>query len=182
MEGDKEENIENINSFFQNSSFNNITGCPPSHSSSNLTSNSLDITVSENENSKKRSRGGGITCCVPQCYNNWKRNKNLSFYVIPKDVSLRKRWLANISRKDFKPTITHRVCSAHFEGGKKTYLNNVPTIVPKLLLKTPKKERNTRTSLGLLPEILSPIHGGQPEESITDETLLFEKKRTQHWR
>ena len=35
-------------------------------------------------------------------------------------------------RKDFKPTIGHRVCSEHFVGGKKTYLNNVPTLTPKI--------------------------------------------------
>ena len=34
--------------------------------------------------------GGGITC-VPNCYNNSKRNKELSFYVIPKDHDLRKK-------------------------------------------------------------------------------------------
>ena len=70
---------------------------------------------------------GGITCCVPECYNNNKRNKDLSFYVIPADKTLRKKWLNAISRKDFKVTPYHRVCSAHFSGGRKTYLNNVKT-------------------------------------------------------
>ena len=30
------------------------------------------------------------------------------------------RWLAMISWKDFTPTASHRVCSLHFAGGKKT--------------------------------------------------------------
>lgn len=34
-----------------------------------------------------------------------------------------------------------RICSNHFEGGKKTWLNNVPTIGPKTIKPTPTKER-----------------------------------------
>ena len=94
---------------------------------------------------------GGFTCCVPLCYNNSKDNdKSLSFYVIPKDPELRKKWLHMISRKNFKPTSGHRVCSEHFVGGKKTYDNNVPTIVPKIIKPTKFKERKSRNSLGLL--------------------------------
>ena len=37
-----------------------------------------------------------------------------------------------ISRKDLtNPGIGHRACSIHFVGDKKTYMNNVPTIVSK---------------------------------------------------
>ena len=39
--------------------------------------------VPEGEPAGKRTNYGGITCCVPQCYNNNKRNKDISFYVIP---------------------------------------------------------------------------------------------------
>ena len=67
--------------------------------------------------SSKKSKGGGITCCIPS------------------DKKLRKQWIAKISRKDFKPN-SHRVCSAHFVGGKKTYDNNIPTIVPKTIKPT----------------------------------------------
>ena len=49
-----------------------------------------------------------------------------------------------ISRKDFKePGSGHRVCSKHFEGGCKTYMNNVPTIVLKIKNATKRKERPT---------------------------------------
>ena len=57
---------------------------------------------------------------VPDCFNNDKRNKGVSFYKFPKDKELKKIWLQKISRKDFKLTNGHRVCSQHFEG-KKTY-------------------------------------------------------------
>ena len=64
------------------------------------------------------SEAGGFTCCVPGCYNNSKKHKGkFSFYNFPGDQTLRRQWLHNISRKDFRPTTGHRVCSAHFEGG-----------------------------------------------------------------
>ena len=80
---------------------------------------------------------GGFTCCVPGCFSNSNRDVDLSFYVIPNGKSkekilLRKKWLHMISRKDFQPTDGHRVCSKHFVGGRKTYMNNVPTLVPKM--------------------------------------------------
>ena len=90
------------------------------------------------------------TCCVPLCYNNSKRNRELHFYVIPKNRALRKVWLNKISRKNFKPGKGHRVCSAHFEGGqKKTYDNNIPTIVPKTNIQSRGKERTSRNSFSL---------------------------------
>ncbi|CAH3131869.1 unnamed protein product [Porites lobata] len=79
----------------------------------------------------------GFTCSVPGCFNNDKRNRGISFYKFPKDKKLKKIGLQQISRKDCKPTNGHRVCSQHFEGGKKTYLNNVPTVFP--LSKTHQK-------------------------------------------
>ena len=44
-------------------------------------------------------------------------------------------------------------------------MNNVPTIVPRLRSNTLVKGRNTRTSLGMLPEMMSPIH----EKNLDDE-------------
>ena len=92
------------------------------------------------QRSNMASKSGGFTCCVPGCFNNNKRNRNLSFYVFPQNEKLRKVWLRKISRKGFKPTSGHRVCSEHFEGGKKTYMNNIPTIFP---LKTHQKSKSS---------------------------------------
>ena len=91
------------------------------------------------------SEAGGFTCCVPGCYNNSKKhNGKFSFYNFPGDQNLRRQWLHNISRKDFRPTAGHRVCSAHFEGGSKSYQNNVPTVFPlqkshPKVIKTPRR-------------------------------------------
>ncbi|GAB0195739.1 THAP domain-containing protein 11 [Grus japonensis] len=71
----------------------------------------------------------GFTCCVPGCYNNSHRDKALHFYTFPKDEELRRLWLKNVSRagvsgcfSTFQPTTGHRVCSEHFQGGRKSYL------------------------------------------------------------
>lgn len=87
------------------------------------------------ENNESTKVVGGFSCCVPGCFNNSKKDKGrLSFYVIPKDPKLRKLWLHNISRKHFKPKEDqisgYRVCSEHFVGGIKTYINNIPIIFP----------------------------------------------------
>ncbi|XP_004371531.1 THAP domain-containing protein 11 [Trichechus manatus latirostris] len=79
----------------------------------------------------------GFTCCVPGCYNNSHRDKALHFYTFPKDAELRRLWLKNVSRagvsgcfSTFQPTTGHRLCSVHFQGGRKTYTVRVPTIFP----------------------------------------------------
>ena len=74
---------------------------------------------SQENNKMVAYSGGGFTCCVPGCFTNSKRDTHLSFYVFPKEKNLRRRWLHSISRKNFKPTTGHRVCSLHFKGGKK---------------------------------------------------------------
>ncbi len=76
------------------------------------------------------------------------RDRHLKFYEFPRGESkekqlLRKKWLHSISPKDFKPTSAHRVCSLHFPEGKKTYLNNFPSITPKTEGRKPVKERAT---------------------------------------
>lgn len=79
----------------------------------------------------------GFTCCVPGCYNNSHRDRELRFYTFPKDTTQREIWLKNISRagvsgcfSTFQPTTGHRVCSVHFAGGRKTYTIRVPTLFP----------------------------------------------------
>ena len=103
-----------INSFSEY--FNNQYNVDRFYFVSNLeSSNELDRSNNVASQASQSSASGGITCFVPMCYNNSKRNPSLSFYVIPKDQALRKKWLHMISRN------FHRVCPAHFTGGRKTY-------------------------------------------------------------
>jgi hypothetical protein len=79
---------------------------------------------------------GGYTCCVSDCSSNHKMNPELSFYSIPSGKSeeskeLRKRWINLISRKDFSPTIGHRVCSLHFQGDVKPIWTNFQRLFQK---------------------------------------------------
>ena len=48
----------------------------------------------------------------------WYVAKSISKKLTEK-AKRRRRWLHSISRKNFKPTTGHRVCSLHFKGGKK---------------------------------------------------------------
>ncbi|XP_030367117.1 THAP domain-containing protein 11-like [Strigops habroptila] len=93
----------------------------------------------------------GFTCCVPGCYNNSHRDKALHFYTFPKDKELRRLWLKNVSRagvsgcfSTFQPTTGHRVCSEHFQGGRKSYLVRVPTIFPLRGVNERKAQRAAR--------------------------------------
>ena len=95
---------------------------------------------------KQSTRSRGRTnCCVPQCSNNSLINPDLSFYKIPTDGPLQKRWLKRLKTKglcNIGPK--YKICSAHFQGGKKTYENNIPTI---FTVNTNEKPRKTLNSL-----------------------------------
>ena len=109
---------------------------------------------------KKGGGDGGFTCCVPGCFSNNKKNADLSFYNFPNGKSpesqeLRKKWIHLISRKNFTPTLGHRVCSQHFPGGRKTYMNCLPIIVPKTIkpmLTTPRSMTKARNRNYVCPE------------------------------
>ena len=74
-------------------------------------------------------RSGGRTCCVPQCSNNSRKNKELSFHKIPEDPILKRKWFKILKTKGLcNPSSNHTVCSLHFLGGKKTYENNIPSV------------------------------------------------------
>ena len=42
---------------------------------------------SQLKNKMASHSGGGFTCCVPGCFSNSKRDRNLSFYGFPKEKS-----------------------------------------------------------------------------------------------
>jgi hypothetical protein len=142
-----------------------------------MTTNTPNDIVQLKQNKK---RNGGFTCCVPKCFSNSVKHKNLSFYAFPnKDKNLRKIWLHKISRRDFKPTLTHRVCSKHFEGGKKTYMNKIPTILPKTVKPYMEKVRDTYNSKGLrktLPKILTKTIMFREEDKLREEVASLQVK------
>ncbi|XP_051509124.1 THAP domain-containing protein 11-like [Myxocyprinus asiaticus] len=116
----------------------------------------------------------GFTCCVPGCYNNSHRDRELRFYTFPKDPCQREIWLKNISRagvsgcfSTFQPTTGHRVCSVHFPGGRKTYTIRVPTLFPLRGVNERKSRRGRRrkVSSSVVPIITSEA---APVEEVGD--------------
>ena len=71
-------------------------------------------------------RRGGTTCCVPQCKSNSMKNPDISFYQFPPESSVKETWLNLLGIKK-QPLKSHKVCSPHFPGGKKT-LNSLQTM------------------------------------------------------
>lgn len=116
----------------------------------------------------------GFTCCVPGCYNNSHRDRDLRFYTFPKDPDQRETWLKNISRagvsgcfSTFQPTTGHRVCSVHFPGGRKTYTIRVPTLFPLRGVNERKNRRgrSRKISATVMP-IITNVVGSTNEATI----------------
>ena len=95
------------------------------------------------ENHRRKRSGGGTTCCIVGCVNNTNRNHELSFHKFPKEKRLSETWIHWAGMKDFQPSEHDRICGAHFPGGKKTYMNNIPYETPKLIKPTPSQPRST---------------------------------------
>lgn len=117
----------------------------------------------------------GFTCCVPGCYNNSHRDRELRFYTFPKDPVLRQQWLRNISRagvsgcfSTFQPTTGHRVCSVHFAGGRKTYTIKVPSLFPLRGV----NERRSRRGRGKKVLAAAPATATTPSGIVITRTVL----------
>ena len=91
-------------------------------------------------------------CCAYGCSNNRKRNSNLQFYRIPKELSQRKLWLRRIQCENCSPTDNSRICSEHFVGGAKSDDPEAEGYVPSIfsqshsLSNTPRRSRNSLKS------------------------------------
>ena len=75
----------------------------------------------------KDKKYGGTTCCVPLCRSNSVKNPELSFHKFPQDSSLKETWL-NLLHIDKQPLKSHKICSLHFPGGKKSF-GALPTVL-----------------------------------------------------
>ena len=126
---------------------------------------------------KKQEQGGcGSCCCIPLCtstfYDKNKCKSGIGLFKFPAETSLRRKWLAAISRyrrkggvDQFKITNATRVCEFHFKPdeirvskgiGRKTLLRgsvpfifkfkqseeNVRKLLPKRLFTTAEKEKS----------------------------------------
>ena len=60
-------------------------------------------------------------------------HKNLTFFSFPTDPKLKQKWVAALKARtmDYKWQSKHRVCSAHFPGGRRYGTNNIPAVFPR---------------------------------------------------
>ena len=73
-----------------------------------------------------------FNCCVPGCEINF-RNKpeDVDFYCIPKDPELRKTYNRILRNDSLKIASSNtRVCSTHWEGGRKLSRTHLPSVFP----------------------------------------------------
>ena len=77
-------------------------------------------------------------CAVGGCPHKSWIHKTLTFYSFPSDKKLKRKWISaiNLRTKSYKWTASDRVCSAHFRDGHKYGCNDIPSIFPRLDLKT----------------------------------------------
>jgi hypothetical protein len=68
----------------------------------------------------KNKKYGGTTCCVPLCRSDSVKSPELSFHKFPQDSSLKETWL-NLLHIDKQPLKSHKMCSLHSPGGKKSF-------------------------------------------------------------
>lgn len=101
------------------------------------------------------------------CTNHSRKNSKLSFYRIPKDVSLRREYVRLIRKKTLKLRSSHtRICSAHFEGEKKKHPRHLPSIFPcskQLKVRKPPIRRKFN-----LKDVSTPSHLSSAVESETE--------------
>ena len=89
-------------------------------------------------------------CCVPLCFNNFRNHPELQYYRLPKDEELRKQYrilIKNSALKEDKDNT--RICSAHFEGGRKLSRRHLPSIFPWTKEKNPRRKLKRLSSVEL---------------------------------
>ena len=67
-------------------------------------------------------------CCIPGCFTNNRRYVLLKFYNFPKQKRKRNRWKKLARSRNL--CVTPKICSMHFDGGRKTYDVSDPAIFP----------------------------------------------------
>nr|XP_006819728.1 PREDICTED: THAP domain-containing protein 11-like [Saccoglossus kowalevskii] len=84
--------------------------------------------------------------CVPLCYNNSSKNRNLQFYRILRDKEVRKRYIIAVRNDNLKVEAENtRICSVHFIDGKKAHWCDVPSIFPWTKAQRQRKPQANRT-------------------------------------
>ena len=121
-------------------------------------------------------------CIVPECTNN-SSMPGLSFHRLPlHNENLLTKWLVNIKRVNTPVNEYSRVCSEHFEGGKKKGKDDIPTIFA--WSKTTKarpapKERENPIGTSLTHHCIGIMAKLHPENHVSTCTMDLAKLNTE---
>ena len=101
-------------------------------------------------------------CMVPDCINDSRDSKGVSFHRIPANEKLKKIWLDVVPRKNPRPSMYSYVCSDHFTSDcfeisfreeltghkqpRRLIPGSIPTIFPKSATKRPRLSSEARKS------------------------------------
>ena len=68
---------------------------------------------------------------MPLCTNNLRNSSDVTFYRIPKKQSIRREYVRLLRNTNLKlDSDSTRICSAHWNGGRKLSRSNLPSIFP----------------------------------------------------
>nr|CAH7749500.1 unnamed protein product [Callosobruchus chinensis] len=84
-----------------------------------------------------------VMCFAPDC-KHYSEKQGCRFFVFPKDLNEKRKWIALIRRKDREPSMHSLVCSCHFKDGDR---KNRPTIFEHNKLKRFCDEPSTSTGI-----------------------------------
>eukprot|EP00118_Oscarella_pearsei_P014440 m.123620 g.123620 ORF g.123620 m.123620 type:complete len:392 (+) comp37824_c0_seq3:479-1654(+) len=120
---------------------------------------------------RPRLTRGGDTCCIPGCYNSTREDRHLKFHSLPKHPAKRRKWLKLIRRPDsWDPSANQKVCSNHFQGGRKSCSSSYPTIFP-FTSKSAVQGRRRRVRLTKETDCADDTISVNSDEGITGCTL-----------
>ncbi|XP_043282640.1 uncharacterized protein [Venturia canescens] len=116
-------------------------------------------------------------CCVPSCNSSEKCTVcqvSLSYFKIPKDFSLLKKWEIALGLKDQGLSSRDRICSSHFKKGdiltKRFISTKRPSTNSKIIYEVSKLERDSVPALFFLDVKRCCHKGNKQPPSTTNET------------
>ena len=88
-----------------------------------------------------------VSCCSVGCTNRFSVGSGIGFFVFPVDKACKDKWVRAVSRQNWQPTASSRICGEHFVSGKPSRDPNSVDYVP-TLFKDGKKRLKVTASKG----------------------------------
>jgi hypothetical protein len=88
-----------------------------------------------------------VSCCSVGCTSRFSVGSGIGFFVFPVDKARKDKWVRAVSRQNWQPTASTRICGEHFVSGKPSRDPNSVDYVP-TLFKDGKKRLKVTASKG----------------------------------